>query len=176
MEFYESEIEWFLEEKYKEKYKKSDLDAVEFVEENGLEEGALDSILENTDFGSYIEDNEEYDIIQGSDLYNAIKTKFYEKYINAFGSEVEDVLDNIGKVRHRLESINSGDSLSDMTIAVSLALNVMHVFGNIAIDYGDLVRKEYLDWLDSGTGELADEWEEEVNEEFIPKYENNYGG
>lgn len=165
-EYYEPQIEQFLEDKYDDEYYGSDMEPIDFMEEHDLEEEALEYIYETTDMESFIVDYEAYNLIDRWDIMRAIRDKLYPIYMANFGGSLEEVYENINKAEQRLNSVGPQDSISKMTIAVSLSLNVMHVFGNILTDYGEgLITQDYLDWL--AEGEQAAEWEQEAKDEYI---------
>ena len=163
---YESQIENFLEEYHNEEYEKSEQLPVEFMKDHDLEDRVLEYVYDTTDFESYVSDYELYHLIDENDLLKAMEERLYPIYMDHFGPDLEEVYESIGKAEARLNTAGLNGSISTMAVAVSLALNVRHVFGNIMSDYGESISQQYLDWLANETGSLTKEWQEEVKKDF----------
>jgi len=179
-DYFESHISNFLEQDYEEQFEESGSEPIEFMEEHDLEDKALEYIHEEIDFESYIVDNEAYHLLDKWDVIEAMKGQLYRTYMINFGGQLEEVFENLEVAEKRLEAVQENDNISKMTVAISLSLNVMHVFGNILTDYGAHgLTKNYLDWLADGTNEIAQTWEQEAKDEFSvgrpapPQYNEN---
>lgn len=165
---FEYEMARYLEER-NEKWnsqEREDEEAVSFIQENGLLEDFIHFYINDhiQDVGSYITDYENFHLIDRNDVIRAIQERLYPDYMANFGTSVEGVKEDIDEAIERLEGITEENSISEMTAAVSLALNVMHVFGNILEDYGSgEITRQFLDYLHKR--DTAD-WDEEVREEF----------
>lgn len=139
-----------------------DLTAREYIEQNGLEDEAEEYIVGNYDLTSYAS---ELGIFTIDDLRNAIKETLYEDYRANFGGSIDTVHEEVAESVARMES-SSRTSVSEMATAVSLALNVMHVFGNIMLDYGRDITGEFLGLLGNLNGE-TEEWKQEMFKDFL---------
>lgn len=99
--------------------------------------------------------------------------------------ETKKIFSSIDKVTEMLNSLNDRSTISEITAAVSLALNINHTSGNIFKDYGRGIsympgkvgRKDsmpgglsekFMDRLSEGTG-YVDLWRKEMAEEFYLK-------
>lgn len=123
------------------------------------------------DFMSYLSDNYSVDDLFGDfnltkeDWLNTVKTNMYPQYMDRFGVDVENVIDEINEHFNREANVNvarieklidavrtvSVDSsefddvvkelyengVATMLRIISLAMNIDHVHGNISTDYGD---------------------------------------
>jgi len=166
LDSYDKTIEEFLEINFEEEFDDSGMELVDFIEEKNLVDDVFEFLLESLDLSSYVEDYDAYFLVDIEAVRNALKNKLYPRYMANFGIQIEEVIESIEGAKERLYSIKESDSLSIMTMAISLALNVMHVHGNIMTDYGgSKISTRYLDWLnEGGDSEL---WQEEAKNEFL---------
>jgi len=159
------EIEKWLDNKYPNWNEDNSYRAEDYVEEKGLEDAFVEFYMSNwTDEGAreFVKDIGAYGLIDGAAVKRAIAEKLYPQYMSYWGGSVEEIISNVDDVVARLNSISYEDDISKMTAAVSLALNVMHVGGNISQDYLGY-SGGFLDDLHTFD---TTEWEEEVGTEF----------
>ena len=97
-----------------------------------------------------------------SAIIKAIEKELYPAYMRMWGPSIKDINKNIKKAVNRLDAINYDSSIKDMTTAVSLAMNVMHVGGNIGSDYLGYS----TNFLDEMRDRETDDWDKEVSKEF----------
>ena len=102
-----------------------------------------------------------------------LRTRVYHDYMITWGTVVEEIKQNIKNAVERLnETEAKGDAatISEMTMAISLALNVVHHSGVIMSDYG--VSDEYISknittsFLERLSERSVSEWEQEFHKEF----------
>jgi len=166
--FYEKKIQNFLNINFENEFDKND-DAVEFMQDNYLEDQVVEFLMKEDDFNIFAVDYDAYyNIIDNNDVKEVIKNKFYPLYVGNFKEIIEEITDNINVAKERLYNIKVSDTLSFMTMAISLALNVIHASGNVVADYGNVeISTNYLDWLnEGGDSEL---WQEEAKNEFLSR-------
>lgn len=180
-EAYESAIlQWLQEVKG---YEGDDeTEALEFYQDNDLSDEFTKYYLKNYfDASEYAE---MYDIQPDpEDIKRAIAKELYPDYMNMFGSQLESIIEDIDETVERIESAqaldpNLGDTItgqpeeklgqiggkiykgvSQMATAISLALNVNHVNGNILADYAD-ISMDFMNKLDTYD---TKQWEGEVD-------------
>jgi rRNA maturation endonuclease Nob1 len=118
-------------------------------------------------------DNDTYSkLIDERGIHYAIKEILYKSYVQVWGEDVRKIIANVNEAIKRLEDVsNKGEeaSISEMTAAISLALNVQHVAGTIMVD---LIPDDYIisnvntDFLDNLSKLDVSNWEKEFHEEF----------
>jgi len=101
-----------------------------------------------------------------------IKEQVYRDYMITWGGTVEDIKRNIKDSIDRMEGIGENSSISEMTMAISLALNVQHASGTVLIDMGDMAYDQYIigdvnsKYLDLLSELDVSDWESEFHREF----------
>lgn len=138
-------------------------EAVRFAVERDLIDDFADYYISNTNLSTYPYEFGASWLLNKDAIKNAIKESLYPNYMVTFGSSVEEVKENISKAVERMDAITEDDSIQKMTASVSLALNVMHVFGNILQDYGGEISPNFLDALSERD---VEDWELEIPREF----------
>jgi hypothetical protein len=123
----------------------------------------------------YVENMDNYPyskLIDERGIHYAIKEILYKSYVQVWGEDVRKIIANVNEAIKRLEDVsNKGEeaSISEMTAAISLALNVQHVAGTIMVD---LIPDDYIisnvntDFLDNLSKLDVSNWEKEFHEEF----------
>lgn len=159
------DIEMWLNNKYPNWNDDNSYRAHDYVEEKGLEDDYVEYFMSNwtdEDAREFVKEIGAYGFLDQWAIKKAIAGKLYPQYMDEWGGQVEDVISNVDDAVARLNAIGYEDDISKMTAAVSLALNVMHVGGNISSDYLGY-SDEFLDDLSAFD---TTEWEEEVGTEF----------
>ena len=133
-------------------------------------------MIEDDEFIDYYIENMSVDIyssfIDMNSIRGLIKDKVYRDYMFTWGGTVEDIKDNIKEAIGRMEGIGENSSISEMTMAISLALNVQHASGTILIDMGDMAYDQYIigdvnsKYLDLLSELDVSDWEREFHKEF----------
>ena len=163
-ETYKYQIEKHLNNNFPD-WEDSGLDYQEYIDQNNLEDVIEEEIIKNLNHSEYA-DYVTFDIL---DLKEAIKKTLYEEYMMTWGGSVESVHDDIDEAVDRMDNVSEEDSVSTMCIAISLALNVMHVNGNIMTCYSDgEINQKFLDYIGSASPR-AEEWKDETIEQFFGK-------
>jgi len=160
-EVYEYQIEGWLNEERPD-WEDSGDTAVEYYQNNDLHDEFEEHFFANTDLSTYAEDHDMTYYVDSGTVKRAIAQELYPQYMNMWGGAVENIKEDIDKAVKRMKSITEDAPISEMVASISLALNVMHVGGNIAqdkLDYGST----FLDHLSNMDTE---EWVEEVAQEF----------
>jgi len=158
---YEYEIEKYLNEKLP-NWTDSDADPTNYFQENCDIDDFMDYYMKNINVGDEIREREMTFVVDANVVKKAIAEYLYPQYMSYWGSSVEEIIENVDKALERLEDIDYDNSIKDMTTAISLAMNVMHVSGNIGADYLGYGQK----FLDEMSELDVTEWEEEVSKEF----------
>jgi len=177
-ESYENYIyKWLQNEKG---FEGDESEVVEYVHENDLLDDFYEHFIANDfDASNYAE------IIPPSreSIIEAIATEMYTDYMNMFGGQLESIIsdldeaverlgeaqqldDNMGEMMYGQSDKHLGKAaeniykaVAKMTTAISLALNVNHVNGNILEDYAD-ISTDFMNALDTYD---TTRWEKEVN-------------
>jgi hypothetical protein len=165
LEAYDYQLEQWLDNKNP-NWKDKNENAVEYAQENGLDDDFVNESMDNwteEDARGYARDmGFGAGLIDSGAIKRAIAKYLYPVYIDNWGSAVGRIIEEANEAVERLNSITEESAISQMTAAVSLALNVMHVGGNIGGDY--------LGYNDEFLNEMSNldvgEWEKEVGEEF----------
>ena len=161
LEPYEYQLEAWLDINHPE-WKKEIEDPIEYAQTHDLQDDFQDDYLNNIDVQEYINDYEAFHLIDYYTIKKAIEKELYPAYMQQWEDAVTEIIENIDKAVQELENINEDDSISKMTAAISIALNVMHVGGNISQDK--------LNYSDNFLNEMSNmdtsEWTKEVTEEF----------
>lgn len=171
-------IKWLNDEK---EYTGEDSDVMEYYNENQLSDEFLEYFLEN-----YFDPADYTDIIlpNYNSIITAIGEVLYGDYMGAYGSQLKSIIEDINTAIKRLNSASKLDetigtsifdayndeklkkvaetiynAVSKMAVAISLALNVNHVNGNILSDYADISIR-FMNSLDSWD---TTEWENEID-------------
>ena len=163
LEPYEYQLEEWLNINHP-KWKKEIEDPIEYAQTHDLQDDFQDDYLNNIDVQEYVNDYEAFHLIDYYTIKKAIEKELYPAYMQQWEGAVTEIIENIDKAIQELENINYGtnDSISKMTAAISIALNVMHVGGNISQD-----KLSYSDnFLDEMSNMDTSEWTKEVTEEF----------
>ena len=162
---YDYQLEQWLDNKNP-NWKDKNENAVEYAQENGLDDDFVNESMTNwteEEAREYARDmGVEASLIDSGAIKRAIAKYLYPVYIDNWGSAVENIIEEINEAVERLNSITEESAISQMTAAVSLALNVMHVGGNIGGDYLGYGK----DFLYEMSNVDVTEWEKEVGEEF----------
>jgi len=162
VEAYEYDLDDFLNKHYKD-WKRETVLALEYVEEHDLADEFAEWWVENRfDPIEYMRDVGFQSFLTEWDVKKAIAGKLYPAYMANWGGAVKGIKEDIKEAEKKLDSITYEDNISQMTAAVSLALNVMHVGGNITGEYFGFG----LEALDRLSNLEVDEWDEEIKEEF----------
>jgi len=144
-------------------------------DQNIDEETASLDMSNNEDFINYyirdMDSNQYLEYIDENSIKELVKTKLYRDYSYTWGTTVEQIKENIKNAIDRINSINEKNSISEMTMAISLALNVQHAAGTIMIDYGNNDESYILGDINSAYLDLLSnldvkEWEDEFHREF----------
>ncbi len=163
-EAYDSQIEQFLDQNVP-KWRKKNVSAVEFMQNNDLQDNIEEYIFSNysnEDLREYVYEPNENVI----NLKQAIIENLYRDYIYTWGVTVNGIIEEIEKNRNNLNNLSQGSTAQEMAQAVSLAAGVMHSAGNIMQDYGDgNLSSQFLDLLHEGLPQQKT-WEEEVKAEL----------
>lgn len=86
--------------------------------------------------------------------------KFYKNNLHLVKKQIHDYFDNEDELFESVKKVY--EIISKMTISVSLALNINHVFGNIIQDYSDeYISSEFMDNLDKLD---VSQWDSEINQ------------
>ena len=164
LEGYEYDIEQWLNKTYL-GWEKEGLNAIEYVQGKMLEDDYIDNFMNRwteEDIIAEVKDLGMYGLIDEAAIKRAIAKYLYPEYMSRWGNDVGRIIEEVDGVVAGLESVNEDDSISKMTSAVSLALNVMHVNGNIGGDFAGYDDK----FLDEISNLDTTEWEKEVGTEF----------
>jgi hypothetical protein len=111
-------------------------------------------------------------LIDERGIHYAIKEILYNSYMQVWGEDVRKIIANVNVAIKRLEDVsNKGEeaSISEMTAAISLALNVQHVAGTIMVDFipdDYIISNVNTDFLDDLSKLDVSNWEKEFHEEF----------
>lgn len=170
-------LEWLQTEK---DFEGDEAEALEYYQDNDLYDEFIEYFLEHYFNPS---DYAEIFALTQKTIINAIAEGLYTDYMNMFGGRLESIMVDIDEANIRIEEAenldpNIGDSIigqpeeklgqfaetiykavSQMATAISLALNVNHVNGNILQDYAN-ISSEFMDELNEYD---TSEWDGEVN-------------
>jgi len=177
-ESYESQIaQWLQKEKG---FEGDEEEALSYYQENDLYDEFIEYFMEN------MFDPRDYDEVippTPQSIITAIAEEMYEDYMNTYGPQLESIIEDINNAIKRIKTatrldVNMGNimygvsdeqlgkaaekiykAVAQMTTAISLALNVNHVNGNILEDYAD-ISKSFMDELNDYD---TTQWENEVN-------------
>lgn len=126
----------------------------------------IDYFIENLDVNLYVS------FIDINSIRELVKTRVYRDYMIQWGGTVEDIKINIKDAIDRMDGIGEDSSISEMTMAISLALNVQHASGTVLIDMGDMAYDQYIigdinsKYLDLLSELDVSDWEAEFHKEF----------
>lgn len=110
--------------------------------------------------------------IDMNSIRGLISERVYRDYMITWGGTIEDIKRNIKDAIDRMDGIGEDSSISEMTMAISLALNVQHASGTVLIDMGDMAYDQYIigdinsRYLDLLSELDVSEWESEFHKEF----------
>lgn len=156
-------------------------DIKNYIEENDLHDEVLEYYMDNIfSAEDYVQNFEAELFVDVDTLKRAIKSEIYPQYMDRWGVAIAEIKENISAAVKRLEqgdniTIDAEHNIDDLshkeiyevisklTVAISLALNVVHVGGNIIQDY-------FVDGSNDLTGEFIDnlgnydtsKWDEEL--------------
>lgn len=165
IEAYEYSAKEWLNKNHK-GWEDSGLTVKEYIEKNFLiEKFARDYLARyrQEDAVEFVRDTstEKY-FIDEEVIKKAIREYLFPQYMTYWGNKVQSIINNVDQATSRLNKITEESNISEMASAVSLALNVMHVGGNVGGDY-----LEYgFRFLDELGNIDVKEWEDEVAQEF----------
>lgn len=157
-ETYEYQITKWLNKKHPD-WNKNEDNPLSYFNEHFDVYDIIDYLMKNIDKEEYAQI---YEIIDINSIKNAIAKELYPQYMSYWGDSVQIIIDNVDEVTEKLNDIDYNNSIREMTAAISLAMNVMHVGGNIGADYlgyGPQFLNEMRD-LD------VEDWDKEIIEEF----------
>jgi hypothetical protein len=162
-EDYEDQIEYWLDTT-KPEWKQSGEEAVQYLQDNMMEDNFIQNYLSELDVSSYVSDYEATHMIMIDEytIMRAIAHEMYPQYMARYGDDIKGIKANIQQAIKGLRQVNRDTPISKMVESISIALNVMHVNGNICqdkLDYSDTFL-EHMSNVDTS------EWEQEVTEEF----------
>jgi len=161
LEPYEYQLEEWLNINHPE-WKKEIEDPIEYTQTHDLQDDFQDNYLNNLDVQAYIIVYEAFNLVDYYTVKKAIEEELYPSYMLQWKGAITEIIENISKAVQELENINENDSISKMTAAISIALNVMHVGGNISQD-----RLNYSDdFLTEMSNMDTSDWTKEVTKEF----------
>ena len=177
-EAYEYQItQWLQKEKG---FEGDEEEALSYFQENELYDEFIEYFMKN------MFDPKEYDDIISptpQSIITAIAEEMYEDYMSMDGSQLKSIITDVDDAIKRIKTatrldVNMGNIMYDvsdkqlgkaaekiykavahMTTAISLALNVNHVNGNILADYSD-ISTSFMDELNDYD---TTQWENEVN-------------
>lgn len=160
-ESYEYQIEEWLDTT-KPEWKQSGEEAVQYLQDNMMEGNFIQNYLSGLDVSSYINNYKAIYLIDEDTIMRAIANEMYPRYMDSYGDDIKGIKANIKQAIKGLRQIKRDTPISKMVESISIALNVMHVNGNICqdkLDYSDTFL-EHMSNVDTS------EWEQEVTEEF----------
>jgi hypothetical protein len=161
LEPYEYQLEGWLNINHPE-WKEEIENPIEYTQTHDLQDNFQDDYLNNLDVQDYISDYEAYHLVDYYTIKKAIEEELYPSYMLQWKGAVTEIIENVDEAIQELENINEDDSISKMTAAISIALNVMHVGGNICQDKLDYSN----DFLNEMSNMDTSDWTKEVTEEF----------
>jgi len=163
-EYFDSEMDYWLN-MTKPKWVQENMSASDYISNHNLSEAFLKYYTNNLDireFVNLIRPEIKKDLINDNVVLRTISKKLYPAYIDKWGNRVRGIIENVQEAINRLNSIGENSTISEMGIAVSLAMNVVHTSGNILEDALDLDKA----FLDDMRDRSVEDWNAEIIKEF----------